>query len=265
MHLLLLLAAAISDHGTAHWPERYALYTLPSGHTYKIFSIGPVIGPSKKHLGLGITYWSDARSFAQLETAANELMEMARYSANETHEESVVVQAKLGFDPAVVESRATDWNLAFIKSEKGKWSRLKQKDNETVAFPLPLPETSRDERDLTAQKRAEKEAAAFLAAIDAGRAADTWDALSSELQAQMPRDVWIRGFAERRAPFGAVQSRKKFAVVQVGIVGPRHGHFVSLRYRTRFEKQGSVEELVSLQEAADGKWYVDGYGINPPL
>jgi hypothetical protein len=264
MPLLLLLLASFVDRGVVRWPESYALYTLPSGHTYKVFSIGPVTGPSKKHLGLGITYWSDARNFAQLEAAANELMELARYSANETREESVVVQARLGFDPAVPESRATAWNLAFLKSEKGEWSRLKQKDNEPIAFPRPPPEISRDERDLDAQKRAEQEAAAFLLAIDAGRAADTWDALSSELQAQMPRDVWIRGFAERRSPFGAVQSRKKFAVVQVGIVGPRHGHFVSLRYRTRFEKQGSVEELVSLQETG-GKWRVDGYGINPPL
>ncbi|HEX4384419.1 MAG TPA: DUF4019 domain-containing protein [Myxococcales bacterium] len=265
MHLLLLLAATISDHGTVRWPDRYALYTLPSGHTYKIFSIGAVTGSGGKHLGLGITYWSDARTFAQLETAANELFELARASADEHHEESVVVQAKLGFDPEAPASRSTDWNLGFIKSKTGEWSRLKEKDDEAAVFPRPSLEVSRDERDLTAQKQAEKEAVAFLAVIDKGGAAETWDALSPELQQQMPRDVWARGFAERRAPFGAMLSRKRSAVVQVGVIGQRRGRFVSLRYRTRFAKQGSVEESVSLEQTADGKWRVAGYGINPPL
>jgi hypothetical protein len=265
MHLLLLLAAAISDHGTSRWPERYALYTLPSGHTYKIFSIGQITGTGGKHLGLGISYWSDARTFAQLETAANELFELARYYANEHHEESVIVQARLGFDPTAAESRSTDWNLGFLKSQTGEWSRLKEKDDERAAFPQPSPEVSRDERNLEAQKQAEKEAASFLAAIDAGRAGETWDGLSPELQQQMPRDVWIRGFAERRAPFGAVVNRKKFALVQGGNLGARRGHFIAVRYRSMFAKQGAVEESVTLGQTAGGKWRVDGYGINPPL
>ena len=101
----------------------------------------------------------------------------------------------------------------------------------------------------------------WLATVDAGDYAQSWEDAAKLLHATATREQWEGTMRKVRAPKGAVLGRRvKYArYTQDSPTDP--GHFVEIEIETRFEKQARATEIVTALVTADGTWKVSGYTI----
>ena len=113
--------------------------------------------------------------------------------------------------------------------------------------------------------KAEKDAQAWLALVDAGKYAESWSAASSLFQNSLPQAEWIKGAQSVRAPAGAVKSRVLKSITPASeIKGAPSGKYLTVQFTTVFEhmrKEPSAVETVTLQQGSDGNFRVAGYAI----
>lgn len=116
--------------------------------------------------------------------------------------------------------------------------------------------------EATATAGAEAAAAKWLALVDSGRYAESWDEAAAYFRGAIGKAGWESSLKGVRAPLGAKQARTlKSAVAHTSLPGAPDGHYVVIQYDTRFEhKAGAVETVTPMQEA-DGSWKVSGYQI----
>jgi hypothetical protein len=75
------------------------------------------------------------------------------------------------------------------------------------------------------------------------------------------REQWVSSLPATRAPFGAAKSRQvDAAAYRTSLPGAPDGEYVTVRFRTKFEKKENAEELVTLAYE-DGAWKPTGYLI----
>lgn len=102
----------------------------------------------------------------------------------------------------------------------------------------------------------------WLAVMDAGKAAEAWDAGAPVMQSAITRDMWSKVGTDARAPLGAVKSRKQTSAnFTKTLPGVPEGEYVVIQYATDFANRAGVTETVVPMRLPDGSWKVTTYLI----
>ena len=105
-------------------------------------------------------------------------------------------------------------------------------------------------------------AEAWLAQVDAGAYAASWESAAPIFQGAIEREKWGETLRAVRQPLGAVVSRSlKSATYTKTLPGAPDGEYVVLQFDTSFENKKSAVETVTPMKTAEGAWRVSGYYI----
>lgn len=113
-----------------------------------------------------------------------------------------------------------------------------------------------------------KEAAAvsaaekWLATIDAGKYAASWNEAAEIFRNAVKQEQWERSMQAVRKPLGRTISRKvQMKVYKTSLPGAPDGEYVVIQFESSFENKKSAIETVTPMMEKDGKWRVSGYYI----
>jgi hypothetical protein len=102
----------------------------------------------------------------------------------------------------------------------------------------------------------------WLALVDSGKYADSWQEASQLFKAAVTKEQWQNTLRASRDPLGKMLSRKlKSAAYTKTLPGAPDGEYVVIQYASSFEHKQSAVETVSPMFDKDGKWRVSGYYI----
>ena len=122
---------------------------------------------------------------------------------------------------------------------------------------MPAGDSSNAFREVAAQAAGEK----WLGLLDRGEYAKAWEECAPLFRQRVTREQWVDSLPSTRAPFGAVKSRNvEAAGYRTSLPGVPDGQYVTVRYRTNFEKKDGAEEVITLA-FDDGVWRPTGYSI----
>ena len=126
--------------------------------------------------------------------------------------------------------------------------------------PMPM----KDDGDAVcgaAEDAARSRAVDWLALVDDGRYAESWDMASDVFQIITGKTQWQRVLRNARTPLGELTLRQFRAVqYEPSLLGAPVGEYVAIQYETTFGQQPTVREIVTLTRAL-GEWKVSGYFI----
>lgn len=99
---------------------------------------------------------------------------------------------------------------------------------------------------------------AWLALVDAGDYARSWDTAAPNLRIQLQREDWIARLQKLRQPLGKVLARRlqDTRLIKMGVV------FEAV-HATAFEGLPAATETVSFTKQASGEWQPSGYSVEP--
>ncbi|MBI1358609.1 MAG: DUF4019 domain-containing protein [Acidobacteria bacterium] len=122
--------------------------------------------------------------------------------------------------------------------------------------PLALAAESID------QKGARQAAETWLALIDGGDYAASWETAASPFRQRVPKDRWEQMAGQVRQPLGAVESRQLAgSQPTTSAPGAPDGEYVILEYKTAFAHKKQAVERITPMKDSDGSWRVAGYFI----
>ena len=125
-----------------------------------------------------------------------------------------------------------------------------------MAAPIQLLAADRPEKE--AQAAAEQ----WLALIDAGQFAESWQSAAAVFQAAVSQLKWESSLESVRKPLGSFVSRKlKSAKYTKTLPGAPDGEYVVLQFDTSFPNKKDAVETITPMLDKDGKWKVSGYFI----
>jgi hypothetical protein len=102
----------------------------------------------------------------------------------------------------------------------------------------------------------------WLAMIDQGKYAQSWETASDSFQSAMKEEDWQRALDHVRTPLGKVLKRKLSASnYTTSLPGAPDGQYVVTLFSTQFEHKISAQERVVAKRGQDGNWRVTGYFI----
>jgi len=129
-----------------------------------------------------------------------------------------------------------------------------------LLFALLLTPTARCEK--AAVQGALDAAEAWLALIDEGKYARSWETAAGYFRRAVTKAQWRRSLKAIREPLGKVLSRElKTKQYTTSLPGAPDGQYVVIQYHTSFEKKSSAVETVTPMVDPDGNWRVSGYYI----
>ena len=103
----------------------------------------------------------------------------------------------------------------------------------------------------------------WLAIVDDGRYADSWQAAASIFKQTVPQEKWLSIMKDHRQALGKVLSRhirtKQYSKALPGAPG---GQYVSFVYDTSFENRPTAVETITCVLDVDGQWRVSGYFVH---
>jgi len=127
-----------------------------------------------------------------------------------------------------------------------------------LAFAAPIQSPAADKPEKEAQAAAEQ----WLALIDAGQYAESWQATAAVFQAAVTQAQWQSALGSVRKPLGSLVSRKfKSAKHTQTLPGAPDGEYVVLEFATSFTNKKEAVETITPMLDKDGKWKVSGYFI----
>jgi hypothetical protein len=130
-----------------------------------------------------------------------------------------------------------------------------------LAVSVVGPAARAQQPEASAQARQATEA--WLAEVDSGRYADSWDKAAEAFRSALSRTAWDSTMRALRGPLGAVTSRELLGAQPVtDPPGAPPGEYVLLQFRTQFagRELPAVETVVPMKDK-DGVWRVSGYFI----
>jgi Protein of unknown function (DUF4019) len=129
-----------------------------------------------------------------------------------------------------------------------------------IAFSTcALPLAASDEHPEAAATSA---AVAWLALVDAGNYAQSWNAAAARFRQRVPQEQWQSIAARARGPFGALKSRVvQSATFKHTLPGAPDGEYVVIRFAASFANKAAAIETVTPMKDDDGTWRVAGYYI----
>lgn len=112
------------------------------------------------------------------------------------------------------------------------------------------------------EQLAQQSADAWLALVDSGKYADSWQEASSLFKAHVSKEDWQSMMHASRDPFGKMISRKPMSAKYTKTLpGAPDGEYVVIQYESSFEHKQSAVETITPMLDKDGKWRVSGYYI----
>jgi len=113
-----------------------------------------------------------------------------------------------------------------------------------------------------AQKAATAAAQTWLATVDDGQYAQSWDQASELFRKAITQDKWVSALENVRKPLGNLVSRKlKSAQPMTELPGAPDGQYVVMQFETSFANKKSAIETVTFMLEKDGQWKSAGYFI----
>lgn len=127
-----------------------------------------------------------------------------------------------------------------------------------LAFVLLPPAVAAE----TAETEAVKAAETWLALVDSGDYAKSWDTAAAYFKRAVTKEKWDEMLKGVRPPLGKVLSRKvKSKDYATSLPGAPDGEYVVIQFETSFENKSAAVETVTPMKDEDGKWRVSGYFI----
>ncbi len=112
------------------------------------------------------------------------------------------------------------------------------------------------------EQLAQQSAGEWLALVDAGKYANSWDEAAQLFKQAVSKAQWQSALQSTRNPLGKLLSRKvKSASYAKTLPGAPDGEYVVIQYDSSFEHKQSAVETVTPMLDKDGKWRVSGYYI----
>jgi hypothetical protein len=112
------------------------------------------------------------------------------------------------------------------------------------------------------EQLAQQSSDAWLALVDSGKYADSWQEASQFFKAAVSKKQWQGMLRASRDPLGKMLSRRlKSATYTKTLPGAPDGEYVVIQYESSFEHKQSAVETVTPMLDKDGKWRVSGYFI----
>jgi hypothetical protein len=112
------------------------------------------------------------------------------------------------------------------------------------------------------EQLAQQAAESWLALVDSGKYAESWQEAAPIFKAAVTQEQWQRALGASRDPLGKLLSRKlKSARYTKTLPGAPDGEYVVIQYDSSFEHKQSAIEAVPPMLDKDGKWKVSGYYI----
>ena len=109
---------------------------------------------------------------------------------------------------------------------------------------------------------AETAALAWLALVDAGNYAKSWNTAAAYFRNAVPQAQWVSQVAAVRGPLGAVKSRRlSSSQLTHSLPGAPDGEYTVIHFTTSFEQKTDATETVTPMKDPDGHWRVSGYYI----
>jgi len=128
----------------------------------------------------------------------------------------------------------------------------------TLLLAIFAPAQAQQKPEQLAQHSAE----AWLALVDAGKYADSWQEASQLFKAHVTKEQWQSALQATRDPLAKKVSRKlKTATYSKTLPGAPDGEYVVIQFESTFEHKQSAVETVTPMLDRDGKWRVSGYYI----
>jgi hypothetical protein len=113
-----------------------------------------------------------------------------------------------------------------------------------------------------AEQLAQQSSDAWLALVDSGKYADSWQQASQLFKGAVTKEQWQNALRGSHDPLGKMLSRKlKSATYTKTLPGAPDGEYVVIQYDASFEHKQSAVETVTPMLDKDGKWRVSGYYI----
>ena len=112
------------------------------------------------------------------------------------------------------------------------------------------------------EQLAQQSSDAWLALVDSGKYADSWQEASQLFRAAITKEKWQDALRGTRDPLGKMLSRKlRSATYKTTLPGAPDGEYVVIRYETEFTNKKEAVETVTPCLEKDGSWKVSGYYI----
>lgn len=112
------------------------------------------------------------------------------------------------------------------------------------------------------EQLAQDSASTWLALVDSGKYAQSWDEAAELFKGAVSKDQWQSALHGTRDPLGKMLSRKlKSATYTRNLPGAPDGEYVVIQYDSSFEHKQSATETITPMRDKDGKWRVSGYFI----
>ncbi len=109
---------------------------------------------------------------------------------------------------------------------------------------------------------ARKGAESWLAVVDKGDYAGSYDGAASIFKLAITKKDWLQKVRAARSLMGKVISRKlKRAQYKTSLPGAPDGKYVVIQYDTSFANKRSAVETITPTLDKDAKWRVSGYFI----
>ena len=116
--------------------------------------------------------------------------------------------------------------------------------------------------DVGAEKAATSAAQTWLAAIDHGDYAQSWQNAAAFFQNAVTEEKWKTSMETFRKPLGDLASRTlKSAQAMTKLPGAPDGQYVVMQFETSFANKKSAIETVTFMLEKDGQWKSAGYFI----
>jgi hypothetical protein len=105
-------------------------------------------------------------------------------------------------------------------------------------------------------------AVAWLALVDAGHYAESWNAAATRFRNAVAKEQWQSSVTSARGPLGSVQSRQLLsATFKHNLPGAPDGDYVVILFTSSFANKAAAIETVTPMKDDDGTWRVAGYYI----
>ena len=117
-------------------------------------------------------------------------------------------------------------------------------------------------QDMEAISQAKAAATAWLALVDVGNYAGSWEQSATLFKAALSQSSWASAARAKRAPLGALKLREVNSTAFTRkMPGAPDGEYVVIMYASQFENRADATEIVTPVREKDGSWRVSGYDI----
>jgi Protein of unknown function (DUF4019) len=132
----------------------------------------------------------------------------------------------------------------------------------SVLLLLALTLSLRVQAQQKPEQLAQHSAESWLALVDSGKYADSWQEAAAMFKAAVTKEKWESMVQPVRDPLGKLLSRKlKSATYTKTLPGAPDGEYVVIQYDTSFAHKQSAVETITPMLDKDGKWRISGYFI----